>query len=373
MKINLFSLPVLSALENVYIRLKIKYRGDIKWRYPDRPKILYVVKRLDDCGGVETRLLQYADELTRRRYNIAFVTESNSFAGVKKYPCLHLNFHTRKFEDTLLAMMAQNGIDTVELQIKNRSCLYRLNPQRMRRHARYGCCIHSNIKGLDPEMLNDMDYRVIISDRLWHIDYEAIDTFHVLPVSIAAGQRCWRWQGQSRALIISRIRHDKYRQIESFVNYCRAVGTDFRIGGSLDSSGTVRRLKKHLGLKKEHFIGRIDNTVDYLTRHAGEYAFVAGVGQVILEAGSLGYPCFVCSELGTGFSTFVTRRNLCDDFGRNFTLAKRKRAERIKKVSVFRPETAEDYDISGFITEKYGLAKRFDVYEKLINKSYRNK
>ena len=49
--------------------------------------------------------------------------------------------------------------------------------------------------------------------------------------------------------------------------------------------------------------------------------FVAGVGQVLLEAGAAGFPCLLASDKGAEYSTFLTRHNVRENYGRNLTLA----------------------------------------------------
>ena len=212
-----------------------------------------------------------------------------------------------------------------------------------------------------------MDYRIFISDRLNQIDYSRLKSYHVLPIAITGQTPCWKWNGQRRALLISRIRYDKCKQIESFVEYCKTKDIPFHIAGATGNSRIARKLIKRLSLQPEHFIGRIDNTPEFLTAHADEYLFVAGVGQVILEAGSLGYPCFLCSDLGPAYSTFVTRQNIAQGFfRRNFTLAFRPKDNSFRPVTDFLPEEAGNYDLSAFMYEHYNIDNRFKQYKENI-------
>lgn len=366
MNLNPLSLPILSDLENLFIRRNLQHTQP-EWDFPEGKKILYIIKRTEVCGGVETRLLQYARELAKHHCNVLFVTDKNKFPALKKFRCLHLNFHAGNFESILIDLIKRYRIDIAELHIKGKRNLHLLDARRIKEHCRFGCCVHSNIPSLDPERLNEMDYCIFISDRLNQIDYSRLKSYHVLPIAITGQTPCWKWNGQRRALLISRIRYDKCKQIESFVEYCKTKDIPFHIAGATGNSRIARKLIKRLSLQPEHFIGRIDNTPEFLTAHADEYLFVAGVGQVILEAGSLGYPCFLCSDLGPAYSTFVTRQNIAQGFfRRNFTLAFRPKDNLFRPVTDFLPEEAGNYDLSAFMYEHYNIDNRFKQYKENI-------
>lgn len=327
-----------------------------------RGRILYVVKRIESCGGVETRLLQYADMLTRHGFSVAFVTERNRYAPLSKFPCYHLNFHARNFEKSLIELIVKTGADVVELQVKKAKCLKIIQPGNVRRYCRLGCCVHGSIEGIDMEVLNSMDYRVLISGTLFHVDYKGLAHHKVLPIAIGSNVSGWRYEGQRTALCVCRISRDKYRQITTFVDYCRMRDIPFRIAGPKVSASTVGRLKKDYGLDSTHFIGRLDNTVEYLLAHAGEYLFVAGVGQVILEAGSLGYPCYLTSDLGVANSTFLTQDNIHGNFGNNFTLAFKMDDGGALQEHELNVDALWKYNISEDIKEKFDIRRRIDEY-----------
>lgn len=366
MHLNLLSLPGISELENILAMRAIrrKHRSDEQCR--NGKKILYVIKRMEDCGGVETRLLQYADLLARHGYGVAFVTERNRFAPLDRFPCYHLNFHARNFERSLADLAAHLGFDTVELQVKSRKCLDPMNINDIRSHCRVGCCIHGSIRQVDIGKLNRMDYRILISDTLFHMDYKQLQPYKVLPIAIPEKAPQWRYVGQRTALLVSRIGRDKYDQIAAFATYCQACGIPFRIAGPPVSRSTVKRLKRRFGLQNSHFIGRLDNTSAYLTAHIRDYLFVAGVGQVLLEAGSLGYPCYLTSDLGPEHSTFVTQRNIRDNFGCNLTLAYKIDDADFERESDIRTDELAKYDISEALRERFDMRKRYAEYEKYV-------
>lgn len=366
MDLNLLSLPGISYLENLIVSKAIRQKHPIPDKSRKTYKILYIIKRIENCGGVETRLLQYADLLVRQGYNVAFVTETNRFASLDRFDCYHLNFHASNFEKSLLSLIEHLGITIVEIQIKSSKCLNFINIDNVKKYCRVGCCIHGNIRNLDIEMLNRLDYRILISDALSHIDYLRLKHHKILPIAIAYNKPQWCYCGQRKALLVSRIGRDKYNQIAAFTEYCQTHDIPFCIAGPLISNSTIRRLKRFFNLKSSHFIGKLDNTVGYLSKHTNEYLFVAGVGQVLLEAGSLGYPCFLTSDLGAGKSTFITRSNIQGNFKCNLTLAYKHILENVDQKQNINIGNLEQYDISSVIKERFCIKKRYAEYEKYV-------
>lgn len=366
MNLNLLSFPGISDLENLIVRKAIRQKLPESDRFQNTKKILFVIKRIEDCGGVETRLLQYADLLVRHGYSVTFVTETNRFVPLNRFPCYHLNFHACNFEKSIIDLITRLGIDTVELQIKSNKYLKFINVDNVKKYCRVGCCIHGNIRRLDVGILNRMDYRILISDTLFHIDYSQLQLHKILPIAIADNIPQWRYCGQRTALLVSRIGRDKYNQIASFTEYCQTHGIPFRIAGPLISHSTVKRLKKCFNLQSCHFIGKLDDTIEYLSKHTNEYLFVAGVGQVLLEAGSLGYPCYLTSDLGTENSTFITQRNIQGNFGCNLTLAYKINFANVEQEKNIHIGELRKYDISNIIKERFNIQNRYAEYEKYV-------
>ncbi len=364
MNINLLSLPGISDLENIFVMQAMRQKYHISDIPRNSVRYLYVIKRIEDCGGVETRVLQYADLLVSHGHSVAFVTETNRFSPLRRFPCYHLNFHAHNFESSLIELIVRLGIDVVELQIKSRKCLQLIDIDNVKRHCRIGCCIHGHIRDFDMEVLNRLDYRILISDTLSDIDYSQLQSYKVLPIAIADNTPQWRYGGQRTALLVSRVGRDKYKQIAAFAEYCQTHDIPFRIAGPLISHSTVRCLKKNYNLQNAHFIGKLDNTVAYLSAHTDEYLFVAGVGQVLLEAGSLGYPCFLASDLGADNSTFITRGNIEGNFGRNLTLAYRINDMNFEQEKNLDIGNLTKYDISRVIKESFDIRDRYAEYEK---------
>lgn len=358
---SIYSIPLFSYIDNVWNdwRSAIEPNG---WIPSARKNIIYIVKNTEECGGVETRMQTYADELRRNNCNVLFVTEVNHCSRIKeKYPCCHLNFHARNFERSLIKLIDRFRIDTLEFQIKHRKYLYRLRIEELKKHCRVGCVVHGNISSLDLHSLNRMDYRIFISDRLCSIDYRQLNHYRVLPNAIRFDTPFWHYRKQRKALIVSRISREKLLQICAAIEFCRTRNISFQIAGSHQNGKIGRFLRKKYRLTENMFIEGPINTVEYLKTHVGDYLFVAGVGQVILEAGVLGYPCLLASDLGADCSTFLTRENI-GNFGRNFTFAYPSAEMKKWLVTTFDPEHLAEYDISGAIGMYFDIRDRFREY-----------
>ena len=358
---NLMSLPILSDIDNLLVNVP----GAARSCRPDalhRPVIAYVVRDIAPCGGVETRLAAYADALARHGYRVIFIAERNDNTAIAaRYEWIRLNFHASNFLKALGRTLEICKADIVEFQIKNRRSIRRFN--RMDFGAcRTGCVVHCELNGIDTAPLMHLDYRIIISDRLLSIDYSTIGPHVILPNAIAEVKKAWRYCGQRKALIISRLRKNKYLQLCAAVEFCQARDIPFEIAGTPPGAPTVRRLKRRYSLPPDIFSPGAINTREYLDKNAGTYLFVAGVGQVLLEAGAAGYPCLLASDKGAAYSTFLTRRNVTRNYGRNLTLAypdERHASVRVAEIDI---SNIGDYDISDIIREEFSFSRRFSQY-----------
>lgn len=360
--------PVLSDLENICNNLS---NGAIIRSAPaphGGRTIVYAVKNLAAFGGVETRIAAYAEALERIGHRVAFITERNRNRAIRhRHLCLHLNFHARNFQKSLALALARLRADAVELQIKNRRSTSRLDIDALKAVCRVGCTVHGELGGLHSSALAAFDYRVLVSDLIPDIDYRALPHCRILPNAVDPRTApVWRYSGQNKALIISRLRDDKYRQLCAAVEFCRDRGFGFEIAGAPVGGRTASRLRKKYALSRDVFSPGAIHTPRFLRDHAGEYLFVAGVGQVLLEAGAAGYPCLLASGMGAHCCTFLTRSNIRNNFGRNLTLAYPSGKLGQVQVTHIDPRDIADFDISQEIRELFPFDRRFDEYLRYI-------
>ena len=368
----LLSIPILSDIENLYNNLSNAFR-----KRPDLPPgtrtVVYAVKNLAPYGGLETRLLAYAAALTENGHRVVFVTERNRNREINAgYTCLHLNFHARNFPKSLGRIIAAHKVDVVGFQIKNRRSVHRLDLEALKKQCRIGCVVHGEIIGMDTSILRSMDYRIVISDRLLTIDYAHLGHYVTLPNAIDAGQPVWAYRGQRKALIVSRLQNDKFMQLCAAIEFCTARGIPFEIAGRPVNSATTKRLKRRYALRSDVFAPGAVNTREFLERNTDRYLFVAGVGQVLLEAGAAGFPCLLASDKGAEYSTFLTGHNIRENYGRNLTLAHPVQRHVEVRVPEFDPDKLKDYDISGIIREDFSFSRRFNEYLACIRPEIRS-
>lgn len=364
---RLRSLPVLSYIENIYNDARNTELSSA-CRPIHKKNILYLAKYINNFGGIETRILAYAEALSKINCNVIFVSEQNDCDTIKsRFTCLRINFHARNFEKSLIKIIRNYHIDIVEFQTRSRRFIYALDLDELKRHCRIGCCIHGEIPAIDIDTLNSMDYRIFISDLLCSIDYDKLNDYKILPNAIRCTGREWEYNNQTKALIISRIAKDKFNQLCSAIEYCFERKIPFTIAGSTKYDNTAKRLKKRYDLGDETFTGNEIDTISYPKKHKEDYLLVAGVGQVLLEAGALGYPCLLVSDLGPGYSTFLTRKNIRGNFGRNLTLTYFSKSKQHLQVQELDTSVISDYDISQELRQDYNMADRIHEYIAYIS------
>lgn len=358
------SLPLLSEIENIRNDRRNEARRS-SWK-PASRNILYIIKYIESHGGIETRVRNYAEALKNAHCQVVFVSERNDNEALKRdHTCLQLNFHAKNAGKSLLAIIEAYRIDIAEFHIWSHRFLYSLDIGALKRRCRVGCVVHCEIPALDPKLLNAMDYRIFISDLLRSVDYARLDHYKVLPNAVHRTHPVWRYKNQRKALIISRIAKDKFDQLCAAVGYCRSRGIPFTIAGSTERRAVTRRLKRRFDLDDDVFTGIPIDTVEYLKAHVDDYLMVAGVGQVLLEAGALGYPCLLASDAGAEHASFLTRDNIRGNFGRNLTAPSPRR----KDVCVREMDLSDlaAYDISEIIRNDYALSERIAEYLDYID------
>ena len=154
------------------------------------------------------------------------------------------------------------------------------------------------------------------------------DTFNyfqtfLFPHVIANDTEYIKTNPEGYALLISRLDEDKRLSIESFIVFCVTNNIDFRIAGSTsyskDFSEYIESTCQKHSFSSDKFIGNID-TINFLKQNGSQISFVAGLGQVVIEAGSLGYPVYISHVYGAeNHVGFVTQKNFNSLLNTNFT------------------------------------------------------
>ncbi len=270
------------------------------------PSILLCADSLMKNGGVEKRLKQYATIWHKRGYKVFFG------ARVGNGP-IHVYFTSFRLYNMYLLRWIRRiyGVSRVEFNVGGKSIPFLDLSALNQNHIPTGIILHASAPTWSFDYLQGVSY-VICSHAAHGKRVPCLAKFPVLPNAIPVKETCWRFCRQKEALLISRLAEDKRPSIEAFIELCFAWNISFRIAGDFTDRQEAK-LKKEIQhrfrLKENVFLGRIDTTT-FLENHWGQFLFVGGLGQVILEAGQLNYPCLVASLLGAQQSFWVTRANV---------------------------------------------------------------
>lgn len=332
----------------------------------DNQSILYVASNFVKAGGIETRLLQYINELRSFGWNVYILSEDNANEQLSELTNFKLNFDADNFGKCLEEIIDNYGINTIEFQFKNPKILKNLDLEKLKSKVKLGCTIH-NLGIKDTAIINKFDYKVIVSKYMYENHYRAINKAEVIQNCIDTNKHknlpSWEYKGQKKALLISRINKDKVKSIECFVRYCQKYNIEFEIAGEEQAGSNLKQLLcKKYNLRESHFIGRV-NTLEYLSQHIDDILFVGGVGLVILEAAYLNYPCLCCSDWEGANYSFITLSNI--DLFDNFTIRKESLVTlKEKKEFGFDLEKLNHYGARNYIISNRAFSL---VTEKYLN------
>ena len=257
-------------------------------REREHARILYVVNSLEHVGGVETRLRDQFEYLAAHGIMPIVLCERNACPSMFRYPLLQMDYSAENAEELLYELVALSGADAVEFQLKSPRLVNSVNLSGLKQIARVGACIHGETD-VFPRQLLQTDYYFGTAPRAV-LPKEAL----IIRNWIKMPRRTVSPSPESRkALFVSRIDNEKFPTVKNFVSLCRACGFSFSIAGSIKSGDEVLHRKlQSLHLPPDALAGPIE-THAFLSAHGGEYAFVAGVGQVPLEAAAFGIPGMV--------------------------------------------------------------------------------
>lgn len=326
-----------------------------------KKNILIVINNLTVNGGIETRLKQYLSLLKSQNYEIFILCEQNQNSDLLVYNNFCLKFEASNIENCILELIKKYNIKIAEFNFGASKYLKYLNINNLKKYVRTGCIIHN--KGLKQlKLISNFDYRIIISSRMLKIkSYKKLKNMTVIANAINYIEPVWKFQNQNKALIISRIEKDKLRTICSAIEYCKKNNIDFDIAGNKEIS-YINKLKRKYNISDNVFIGKID-TIEFLKENWEKYLFIGGVGQVIIEAGILGYPCFCSSSINYKESSFITSDNIISESW-NFTISRR---NFIKKIPYLDLNNIEKYNLNSYLKEHRNLDKMFEKYTELIS------
>lgn len=283
----------------------------------ETPGILFVMSLYLTAGGVEKRIKQYAAVWKKRGYKTYVAAIQKEKSSQKEDLFLGGN---KILKNILLKIFIhKKNIKVVEWNAGIEGIPFDL--EKLKKEKIYvGAVIHAVLKSWNYSYLTKLDYVFCASSVMGKRVVELKD-YLVLPNALSLTPPAWSFCSQKKALLISRLSPEKVPSIESFIKFCLSRNLFFEIAGDVwnESSQRIKIfLKGKYNLEDSVFLGEI-NTLSYLKEHVADYLFVGGVGQVILEAGMLGYPCLLCSLCGFEKSLFITEENFLKAYEVNFS------------------------------------------------------
>lgn len=239
---------------------------------------------------------------------VILTTGSQEYKPLQRYANLRLNFYAKNFNELLLNLVKSEHIDFIEFQVKSVQYFNNIDFDSLRRVCRTGLHIHSKID-IGKIDLQWFDY-VVRATSSW--GDKQVGQIPQIPNWVESIKGGWSYQGQKKALFISRLDSEKFPTLLSFIGICRSIGCDFDIAGNISTrSNRVRH--KIIGLLSKldncNYLNEID-TETFLEENVNKYLFVGGVGQVAVEAMSYSVPVLVCTHLvDYTYSRFITKEN----------------------------------------------------------------
>lgn len=266
-------------------------------------RALFVMDSLMAAGGVERRLELFFEYLVKAGIQPILVLERSAYKPLAKYTQLRLIYGAPNAGDKLIELVRLTGASIVEFNMKDVKLFHDVNLEALKRWARIGCMIHGGVV-CDPERIERLDYVCAITNKTKPNRKDAA----VVPNVVEFPSETPNYRPESdKALCVSRIDTEKLPTIRNFIAICRRYDLRFEIAGPVQHCPLVDRFLAETD--PEAFLGVVD-TRTFLQEHGSEYCFVAGVGQVPLEAAAANLPSLVATHLGdTMRSAFLTIEN----------------------------------------------------------------
>ena len=272
-----------------------------------RKKILFIVHSLSSKGGIESRVLKYAEHLRKNNIEPYFLCQYNYFEPViKNFTVYTLRFYDANFQECLIALLQHGNFNVVEFQFYGGTGYFeQLDIQTLKSVCRVGVTLHGGF-AFPEKQLSKVDYCCLMTQFLAYDQPNKVVQANGIDLLPA----CWFFNGQRKALFISRLDQEKLPTIRAFIDFCKEKNISPEIAGPLSrkSALDIRKIIEQEYGYTVTFLGEID-CIPFLKEHSHDYLFVGGVGQVPLEALSLGFPAFVCSHHGKEHSSFITGKN----------------------------------------------------------------
>ncbi len=271
-----------------------------------KPSVLFVTETFLKYGGVETRVRMYAEAYRRKGWNV-YIKPTIYRAG---YERKLFDLGNNCFVNTCLLLFWSviKKIKIIEYQSGSEEDV-RFFPRVLHFFGiKLGIVFHGKAGENLLKKINLFDYSLCVSE-IQKIRQQALSSCVVVPNALPRCINKWKWANQSRALYISRLDEDKRPSLEAFVSFC----LKFKVKMDIAGEGYLleelkRKMEEKYGAETIHFLGGI-NTMSFLKKSIEKYLFIGGIGNVALEALSVGYPVLVSPLVGKENCFFVKETN----------------------------------------------------------------
>lgn len=262
--------------------------------------ILLMTDHLFTVGGAETRIVRTAELLKNLEFIPVILSQHNSHPPSQKFFNLTLDYRDPNLSSILSNWIERGLLHGIEFHIKNPRMLYDLPLFDWKNKIVLGVQIH-NVFSLTERLKQQLNHcHYIVSSQSDFVPKSSIvrNWVNIIPPP----ETLWYFKQQKHALFISRLSKDKTTHFLNFVSFCRKQGLDFHIASDWPERGWQHHFIQSLALYPHQFIGPI-STSHHLRKFIHKYLFIAGVGQIPLEAASLGFPtAVVSSKLPSNFA-----------------------------------------------------------------------
>jgi len=288
----------------------------------DKKTYAYYVEFLSFIGGTETRLSLFFEKLIENGNRVVVLTSDqtvNKFI-VRNCRVYFINIKSNTLVKDIVNILLSENASIFEINHTPSFIRDVKNVEFFQNFFKVGIHLHHKASDhfIDSIRKDAYDYKIINSEK--HIKNYG-DSSIVIRNSIESFKiKDIYHNGRSKkrkAILISRLDGDKLISVESAIKYFIKNDLDFEIaGGNVFSKSIKGHLISKYKIKPSQFIGAVSTYV-FLESHIDDYLFVAGVGQVVLEAGALGFPV-LCADVKNE-SSFFTKSNYLESLETNLT------------------------------------------------------
>ncbi len=329
-------------------------------------------------GGKETRMLAMFEALEQKGYRIVIIANHQSVHQelITKHQTYLLDFGNIHSFSSHYKINENIASEIIQIAIKQQAKLIEFNLcgnqhdnidyQKIANVFPIGFHYHEKPK----EPNNIAKYNIVNSPK----NMMDKPSFHVIfnPIKDHVIQQKYQYNHQSKALLISRISDDKMDVLLPALQFFKQHHMEFDIAAPLDKNHKlVHKICKQFDLKEQQFIGKI-NTINFLAQNIHQYLFVAGVGQVVLEAGAQGYPVLLSTKNGNAH--FIEQQYF-DHYGfynltkpdTDLTIDAERQLQDILSGNNYQP-----YNLIDPIKKNYSMSVIIDKYIDILEEAYKS-